>query len=72
MELLTRAGLGNFGFRWLHILAGITWYVKTALSFAGSLPRSSMVFAGTLANAALVGANTVNGPGLLSVSDKPA
>ena len=21
----SRAGLGNFGFRWLHILAGITW-----------------------------------------------
>ena len=25
MELLTRAGLGEFGFRWLHILVGITW-----------------------------------------------
>lgn len=25
MELLTRDYLGSFGFRWLHILAGITW-----------------------------------------------
>ena len=25
MGFFSRAGLGNFGFRWLHILAGITW-----------------------------------------------
>jgi uncharacterized membrane protein len=24
-SMFTRNGLGNFGFRWLHILAGITW-----------------------------------------------
>jgi hypothetical protein len=56
------------------ILPGTTWYVSTLVSVAlfSGLSSVSTVPAGSAAKAALVGANTVNGPGLFSVSTRPA
>src|SRR6478735_2628384 len=46
--------------------------MPVSIALFSGLSRVSTVPAGNAAKAALVGANTVNGPGLLSVSTRPA